>query len=96
MFSRLTAKYKNGEKHGDWYAYHPGGRLIAVSNQYKKGKLHGISKQFDRKGKIIQSSSYKNGLLDGPMRFYNERGKMTKEFFFKNGQRSSNVIQFQP
>ena len=32
-----SVKYKNGEKHGDWYAYHPGGRLIAVSNQYKKG-----------------------------------------------------------
>jgi antitoxin component YwqK of YwqJK toxin-antitoxin module len=89
-------KYKKGEKHGDWFAYHPGGRLIAVSNQYKKGKLHGVTKQFDRKGKIIQSSTYKNGLLDGPMRFYNERGKMTKELFFKNGQRSSNTIQFQP
>ncbi|MFM7661864.1 MAG: toxin-antitoxin system YwqK family antitoxin [Bacteroidota bacterium] len=88
--------YKNGEKHGIWYAYHQGGAIIAVSNEYKKGKLHGVSKQFDRRGKVIQISSYKNGLLNGAMRFYDERGKMIKEIYFKNGQRASNTKQFQP
>ncbi len=89
-------KYKNGEKHGVWFAYHPGGRLIAVQNEYKNGKLNGLSQQFDRRGKRIQSSVYKNGRLDGPMRLYNEKGKLTKEVMFKNGQRVSNDLNFRP
>lgn len=89
-------KYKRGEKDGVWQAYHPGGRIIAVENEYKNGKLHGTSRQFDRKGKIIQLSTYKNGLLHGPMKFYNEKGKITKEFNFKYGQKVSNQLQFRP
>jgi antitoxin component YwqK of YwqJK toxin-antitoxin module len=89
-------KYRNGEKHGIWYAYHPGGRLIAVQNEYKKGKLDGLSQQFDRRGKKIQSSVYKKGRLNGPMRLYNEKGKLTKEVIFKDGKKVSNSINFEP
>jgi antitoxin component YwqK of YwqJK toxin-antitoxin module len=89
-------KYRKGEKHGVWLAYHPGGRLIAVQNEYKNGKLNGLTQQFDRRGKRIQSSVYKNGRLDGPMRLYNEKGKLTKEILFKNGKRVSNDLNFRP
>jgi antitoxin component YwqK of YwqJK toxin-antitoxin module len=67
-----------------------------VQNEYKNGKLNGLSQQFDRRGKRIQSSVYKNGRLDGPMRLYNEKGKLTKEVMFKNGQRVSNELNFRP
>lgn len=91
-----VGRYKKGEKTGVWQAYHPGGRLVAVENTYKNGKLHGVSRQYDRKGKIIQSSTYKRGLLDGPMKLYNEKGRITKEIYFKNGQKINNGIQFKP
>lgn len=77
--------YKEGEKDGEWIAYHPGGKFPAVITHYKKGKLDGWMEQYDRRGNIISKTQYKDGLKDGKFLVYNEKGKVIVEKEFKEG-----------
>jgi uncharacterized protein len=79
--------FKNGKKHGLWIAYHPGGRLPAVTSEYKDGKLHGFVREYDFKaGKLLRSETqYKDGVKHGKMTIYDKRGKKVAEKFFDNG-----------
>jgi antitoxin component YwqK of YwqJK toxin-antitoxin module len=79
--------FKNGKKHGLWIAYHPGGRLPAVTSDYKDGKLHGFVREYDFKaGKLLRSETqYKDGVKHGKMTIYDKRGKKVAEKFFDNG-----------
>ena len=82
-----TGDYKEGEKDGEWNAYHPGGRMPAVSSEYKKGKLHGTMKIFNRRGKILQEIQYKDGLKHGKFIVYGKRGRVLKEMEYSEGMR---------
>jgi antitoxin component YwqK of YwqJK toxin-antitoxin module len=79
--------FKNGKKDGLWIAYHPGGRLPAVTSEYKEGKLHGTVREYDFKsGKVMRSETqYKDGVKHGKMTVYDKRGKKIAEKFFDNG-----------
>ena len=84
---RLTEEgnYKEGVKDGEWIAYHPGGKLAAVSSNYKSGKLDGTMKQFDRRGNLMSQVDYKDGLKHGSFIVYDKRGKVMSEKKFANG-----------
>lgn len=77
--------YKNDEKEGTWTAYYPGGKYPANTMDYKKGKLHGKVKEYDRKGAIITEIDYKDGLKHGKMKLYDKKGKVTREKKFEKG-----------
>lgn len=77
--------YSRGEKDGEWIAYHPGGKMPAVISNFKKGQLHGVQKQFDRRGLIVSEIDYKDGLRDGKALFYDKKGNVVKEMKYKNG-----------
>jgi len=76
--------YKEGEKHGEWIAYYPGGRNPAVISNYKNGELDGTMKQFDKRGNLLQEMDYKEGLKHGRFIVYDKKGKavVTKKFEF--------------
>jgi len=67
--------YKEGEKHGEWIAYYPGGRNPAVISNYKNGELDGTMKQFDKRGNLLQEMDYKEGLKHGRFIVYDKKGK---------------------
>jgi uncharacterized protein len=79
--------FKNGKKDGLWIAYHPGGRIPAVTSEYKLGKLHGAVREYDFKsGKVLRSETqYKDGVKHGKMTIYDKRGKKVAEKFFEDG-----------
>ena len=77
--------YKNGVKSGGWTAYHQGGRIPAVTSNYKMGKLEGTMETFDKRGKIISSIDYKDGLKHGSFKVYDKKGKVVSEKKFANG-----------
>jgi uncharacterized protein len=78
-------EYKQGEKHGAWIAYHPGGKVPAVTSNYSNGKLEGWMKVYDRRGKLLQEMEYKDGLKHGKFLVYDKRGKVTIEKNFEYG-----------
>lgn len=86
---KLTEKgtYKEGEKHGEWIAYYPGGRMPAVVSNYKEGKLEGTMKQYDKRGKLLQEMDYKDGVKHGRFILYDKRGKIVQEFQYSEGMR---------
>ncbi len=79
--------YKNGKKHGLWIAYYPGGKIPAVTSEYKEGRLHGVVREYDLKnGKVLRSeTTYKDGAKHGKMTVYDKRGKKVAEKMFDNG-----------
>jgi antitoxin component YwqK of YwqJK toxin-antitoxin module len=77
--------FKNGEKHGTWSAYYPGGKITANTQGFKNGKLDGKMKEFDRKGLIISEVDYKDGLKHGKFIIYDKKGKVKVEKKFEYG-----------
>ena len=59
--------------------------MPAAITEYKKGKIHGSLKQFDKRGRIISEIEYKNGLRDGMYYLYDKRGKVLAEKKFSKG-----------
>ena len=86
---KLTEKgeYKEGEKHGEWIAYFPGGRMPAVVSEYKEGKLHGTMKQYSRRGELLQAMDYKDGLKHGRFIVYDKRGNVLEKREYSEGMR---------
>jgi len=87
--------YKNGKKQGLWIAYYPGGRLPAVTSEYKDGRLHGVVREYDLKnGKVLRSeTNYQDGAKHGKMTVYNKRGKKVAEKMFENGSEVREIEQ---
>lgn len=93
-------EYKDGEKHGTWYAYWPGGKIPSVVSNYKNGKLEGKMIEYDRRGNIVSETEYKDGLKHGKMKIFDKKGKVIKEMDFEFGQQviktNGKDIQFKP
>ena len=79
-------KYKNGQKHGTWTNYYPGGVVPTIVAQYQNGQLDGIFRQYDRYGHLVYEISYKNGLKHGDFIAFNENGKIVSRKVFRNGE----------
>lgn len=77
--------FKNGKKDGQWIAYYPGGRVPAVTSNYKEGELNGVMKNFDRRGNLLQEMEYKDGLKHGKFLVYDKKGKVMIEKTFEYG-----------
>ena len=90
-----SGTYKNGKKHGQWIAFYPGGRIPAVTSEYKDGRLHGVVREYDLKnGKVLRSeTNYKDGAKHGKMIVYDKRGKKIAEKLFENGSEVREIEQ---
>jgi antitoxin component YwqK of YwqJK toxin-antitoxin module len=77
--------FKNGKKNGLWTAYYPGGRIAAVTSNYKEGELDGVMKNFDRRGILLQEMEYKDGLKHGKFIIYDKKGKVLVQKTFEFG-----------
>ncbi len=52
---------KDGQKHGNELWFHPNGELLSVE-PYRKGKVHGLCKQWDEKGRLLVTYTLVNGV----------------------------------
>ena len=82
---KAKGEYKNGLKHGTWLDYYPGGVIPTYITQYKKGKLHGVMKEFGRRGELHSEIHYKDGLKDGWFLIFDKNGKIAVQKMFSNG-----------
>jgi uncharacterized protein len=80
-----TGQYSKGEKDGEWNSFHPGGKIPAVISNFKDGELHGVQKQYTRRGDLVSELYYKDGLRDGYFRAYDKKGKVVVEKRYKKG-----------
>lgn len=91
---KAKGKYKNGLKHGTWYDFYPGGVVPTFITQYKKGKLHGVMKEFGRRGEIHSEIHYKNGLKDGWFILFDKNGKVSIQKMFSGGVEVKRKVDF--
>ncbi len=75
----------NGEKHGEYKAYHQNGNL-RISRNYVDGILHGQCIWYYENGKILDIYNYVNGSREGEYNSYDNTGKLEKHGFFKDNE----------
>ena len=80
-----TGKFKSGIKTGEWINYYPGGVVPTIISQYKNGKLHGVIKQFGRRGEIMSEIHYKDGVKHGLFLIYDNNNKVLVKKMFRKG-----------
>lgn len=83
---KASGKYKNGDKNGTFIDYYRGGVVPTVVAQYRKGQLHGLFQQFNRRGGISHQIQYKEGLKDGSFLVFNDRGTVVVRKEFSKGR----------
>lgn len=81
----LLANYENNLLHGKWFRYQYG--ELAFSAEYRRGKLHGLYKEYRGQGKVAKEISYTDGELDGPYRFFDDRGNVVLEYAYRKGKK---------
>jgi antitoxin component YwqK of YwqJK toxin-antitoxin module len=86
-----TGRYANGNKVGKWINFYPGGVVPAVVSNYKKGQLHGVFCQYDRRGNKMNEIHYKKGLKDGLLVVYGKNGAPVVKKMFKKGHELQRV-----
>jgi len=76
--------YKNGEKHGTWTDYYPGGSYPAIVTNYNKGLLEGKTFQYTRRGELTTEINYSKGEKHGDMIIYGANKKVInkKKFYY--------------
>lgn len=57
-----TGSYLNDLKHGTWIGYWENGNIQTVIN-FRNGSRHGVSKSYDRKGRLVIKKRYKSSRL---------------------------------
>jgi len=61
--------------------------MPAVTSEYKEGKLHGVVREYDAKGrKILRvETHYADGVKHGKMTVYDKRGRVIEVKTFEKG-----------
>src|SRR5687767_7055588 len=72
---RVETPLKNGKKHGREYIWDEQGILESVE-PYAEGQLHGLAKQYNRKGKVIGTYRFVRGTGFDVWRFEREDGSI--------------------
>lgn len=94
-----TGRFASGNKVGKWINFYPGGVVPAVVSNFRKGLLHGVFCQYDRRGNKMNEIHYKKGLKDGLFIVYGKNGAPIVKKMFKSGhelQRRNAEDMFMP
>lgn len=58
--------------------------IKSLEKNYKHGKNHGKTKEFNKDGIKIFEASFKNGKLNGKIIYYDDNGNTVSEFLYKD------------
>jgi len=67
-------------------AYYKTGEL-RFEQPLRHGKVHGISREYDKKGRIVCTVPFVNGMVEGIQKNYYENGSLSFETPLKNNKR---------
>ncbi|PKQ44831.1 toxin-antitoxin system YwqK family antitoxin [Confluentibacter flavum] len=76
----------SGNLTGERFIYYTTGQVSQKEN-YKKGKLDGISVWYSEDNVVIKEYTYVDGVLHGPSKFYDPKGQLIAEGFYKKDQK---------
>lgn len=79
--------YDDGKLEGTVTIYFKSNGKKAKEAEYKKGKLHGISKKYSDNEILIEEVTFENGLENGLAKYYELNGKLKEKGVYKNGKR---------
>lgn len=83
----ILEHYDNlGKLIGERLVYYPNGQFAEKQN-YKAGKLDGVSYWYSEKNVVLKEFIYVNGQLHGPSKFYNPKGELISEGTYRNGKK---------
>jgi antitoxin component YwqK of YwqJK toxin-antitoxin module len=77
-------KEVNKLREGEWKMYFKGKDMVMQLENYKAGKLDGLTKIFYDNGKVSEEISYKDGLRNGSYKKYGPGGKLEEDSIFKD------------
>jgi antitoxin component YwqK of YwqJK toxin-antitoxin module len=82
---RLAIEYaiRNDVKHGPFAQYHPNGQ-VSWATRFVDEKEHGISRQYDEKGKLIGTYRMRHGT--GVDLWYTAPGELSEERYLRDGK----------
>lgn len=74
----------NKEYEGEWKIYHKESKVVMSSENYKKGKLHGIKKVFYDDGSLAETLNYVDGKRNGNYKKYGVNEKILEDLNYKD------------
>ena len=74
----------NGQYHGLWKIFWPGGQL-KVEKYMRKGAIHGYFREWTSEGQMIEESYYWRGMLDGVSKKWYDSGILKSEELWDMG-----------
>ena len=80
-----TIEYKEDKKHGVEVLLKPFSKDTLIYNEYKNGKLDGVTEIFDGNGNIQMYGEMKNGNENGVIKRYFPNGQIEFEYNAENG-----------
>ena len=84
FFGKMSGKFKNGKKEGEWLSYNSG-QLVGIDN-YKDGKRDGIFEIYHENGGLRNKGIYKDGKHeDGLSITYHKNGQISIKCNYKDG-----------
>jgi antitoxin component YwqK of YwqJK toxin-antitoxin module len=86
---RLETNHNDGVRQGLHRVWHEDGPVEWKEN-YRNGKLHGVSQRYYPNGVLRMEVNYKNGVPHGPQRHWERDGQLLAEYKYDNGKLVNN------
>ena len=94
LVKMISCAYKNDEKDGSYKEWHTSTEKLKIDENYKMGKLDGVSKSYYEDGKLLWERSYIDGSQHGTDKTYYNTGKIRDEAFYQNGYKQGISKEF--
>ena len=85
--------YRNGVKSGDHITRHDNGEVSSIQ-PYSRGKINGVVRDFDAKGRPTRRVAYKNGIQNGPYTLFHANGEVKERGEHFSGKTFGEVERF--
>jgi antitoxin component YwqK of YwqJK toxin-antitoxin module len=79
-------KEVNKQREGEWKMYFKGKDMVLQLENYKAGKLDGLTKLYYDNGKVSEEINYKDGVRNGSYKKYTPAGKLEEDSVYKDGK----------
>jgi antitoxin component YwqK of YwqJK toxin-antitoxin module len=87
------SSFKNGQEHGIWKKYYPGGTLKEI-REYDRGMKVGLLLTWWDNGNKQLRYSFHHDVYEGICKEWNPQGVLIKEMNYKNGQEAGSQKMF--
>lgn len=88
--------YRDNMLHGEMRSYYTANnvRILKQSQQYKNGKLDGLSIENNNEGKTISAEEFRAGIKNGRSIWFYNNGKPAMEQYYANGELDGKQVMY--